>query len=51
MTNQAMGVCADACASKYEFSREEQDAFAMQSYKRSADAWNDGKFAFGGYSC
>ena len=42
--NQAMGVFADNCASKYEFTREEQDAFAMQSYKRSTDAWNDGKF-------
>ena len=42
--NQAMGVFADNCASKYEFTREEQDGFAMQSYKRSTDAWNDGKF-------
>ncbi|MCF7569151.1 acetyl-CoA C-acyltransferase [Sabulilitoribacter arenilitoris] len=40
----AMGVCADACANKYEFSRKDQDAFAIQSYKRSADAWNSGKF-------
>ena len=39
-----MGVCADACAVKYEFSREDQDAFAIQSYKRSADAWETGKF-------
>ncbi|MCF1191829.1 acetyl-CoA C-acyltransferase [Mangrovimonas sp. AS39] len=42
--NNAMGVCADACAVKYEFSREDQDAFAIQSYKRSADAWETGKF-------
>ncbi|MEM9362381.1 MAG: acetyl-CoA C-acyltransferase [Bacteroidota bacterium] len=41
----AMGVCADACATEYEFSREEQDAFAVQSYKRSADAWSSGKFS------
>lgn len=41
----AMGVCADACAIKYEFSREDQDAFAIQSYQRSADAWKAGKFA------
>jgi acetyl-CoA C-acetyltransferase len=41
----AMGVCADACATKYEFSREEQDAFAIQSYERSAKAWGEGKFA------
>lgn len=40
----AMGVSADACASKYEFSREEQDAYAVQSYKRSTDAWDSGKF-------
>ena len=40
----AMGVCADACATEYKFSREDQDAFAIQSYKRSADAWDAGKF-------
>ncbi|HBR53100.1 MAG TPA: acetyl-CoA C-acyltransferase [Flavobacteriaceae bacterium] len=41
----AMGVCADACATEYDFSREDQDAFAVQSYERSAKAWSDGKFA------
>ena len=41
----AMGVCADACATEYEFSREDQDTYAIQSYNRSADAWNAGKFA------
>jgi len=40
----AMGVCADACATEYEFSREDQDAFAIQSYERSAAAWEAGKF-------
>ncbi|MFD1615146.1 acetyl-CoA C-acyltransferase [Gelatiniphilus marinus] len=40
----AMGVCADACANKYEFSRADQDAFALQSYTRAAAAWNVGKF-------
>ena len=40
----AMGVCADACATEYKFSREDQDAFAVQSYKRSAAAWDAGKF-------
>ncbi|XMO85787.1 acetyl-CoA C-acyltransferase [Algibacter sp. AS12] len=40
----AMGVCADACATKYEFSREDQDAYAIQSYSRSAAAWDNGKF-------
>ncbi|HLN95349.1 MAG TPA: acetyl-CoA C-acyltransferase [Flavobacterium sp.] len=40
----AMGVCADACATEYNISREEQDAFAIQSYERSAQAWEAGKF-------
>ena len=40
----AMGVCADATASKYGFSREEQDAFAIASYQRSAAAWSEGSF-------
>lgn len=40
----AMGVCADACAQEYNFSREDQDAFAIESYKRSAAAWESGKF-------
>ncbi|MES2411095.1 MAG: acetyl-CoA C-acyltransferase [Bacteroidota bacterium] len=40
----AMGVCADLCATEYKITREEQDAFAIQSYDRSAKAWNAGKF-------
>jgi len=40
----AMGVCADATASKYGFTREEQDAFAIASYQRSAAAWSEGYF-------
>lgn len=43
--NNAMGVCADLCASEYKFSREDQDKFAIQSYERSAKAWSEGKFA------
>lgn len=39
-----MGTCGDACAEKYEFSREDQDAFAISSYERSATAWRTGKF-------
>lgn len=39
-----MGVCADACATEYNFSREEQDNFAIESYKRAAKAWEEGKF-------
>lgn len=41
---EAMGVCADLCASENNFSRADQDAFAIQSYERSAKAWEDGKF-------
>ncbi len=41
----AMGVCADACAVEHNFSREDQDNFAIQSYQRSAEAWKAGKFA------
>ena len=40
----AMGVFADSCANKYEFSREDQDKFAIQSYERSKSAWDSGKF-------
>jgi acetyl-CoA C-acetyltransferase len=40
----AMGVCADLCAKEHRFSRETQDAYAIQSYKRSAAAWESGKF-------
>jgi acetyl-CoA C-acetyltransferase len=42
--NSAMGVSADLCATEYTISREEQDAFAIQSYERSAKAWEAGKF-------
>ena len=42
--NSAMGVCADLCATEYNFSREDQDNFAIQSYERSAKAWESGKF-------
>lgn len=42
--NNAMGVCADLCASEYNITREEQDTFAIQSYNRSTKAWESGKF-------
>jgi len=42
--NQAMGVYADLCATEYKISREEQDNYAIESYKRSAEAWESGKF-------
>lgn len=40
----AMGVSADLCATEYKISREEQDNFAIESYTRSAKAWEAGKF-------
>ncbi len=39
-----MGVCADKCASENNISREDQDNFAIESYKRAAAAWDAGKF-------
>lgn len=42
--NFPMGNCAELCAKDMKFSREEQDAFAIESYKRSAAAWSAGKF-------
>lgn len=41
----AMGNAADFCAKECGITREEQDAFAIESYKRSQAAWNEGKFA------
>ena len=40
----AMGVFADACAAEYNFSRADQDTYAIQSYQRSAAAWEAGAF-------
>jgi acetyl-CoA C-acetyltransferase len=42
---QAMGNAAELCARECGISREEQDAFAVESYKRSQAAWQSGKFA------
>jgi acetyl-CoA C-acetyltransferase len=42
--NVPMGNCADLCAKEHNFTREEQDAFAIESYKRSAAAWSANKF-------
>ena len=42
--NVPMGNCAELCAKDMKFSREEQDAFGIESYKRSAAAWAAGKF-------
>ncbi len=43
--NGAMGNFADTCAKECNISREEQDAFAIESYKRSQAAWTNGHFA------
>ena len=43
---QAMGVFAEDCASKYGFTREAQDAYAIESLKRAATANTDGSFAW-----
>jgi len=39
-----MGICAETCAKSMEISRKEQDAFAIESYNRSARSWNEGRF-------
>ena len=39
-----MGTCGDLCASEYNFTREDQDNFAIESYNRSAKAWEKGNF-------
>jgi len=41
---RAMGNAAELCASECGITRGEQDAFAIESYKRSQAAWNEGKF-------
>ena len=44
-SNFAMGCAADITAADNKISREEQDAFAVESYTRSQAAWNEGRFA------
>ncbi len=39
-----MGNCAELCAKEMSFTREEQDAFAIESYQRAAAAWDGGRF-------
>ncbi|MGB0882226.1 MAG: acetyl-CoA C-acyltransferase, partial [Vicingaceae bacterium] len=39
-----MGVCAEKCATENNITREQQDAFAIESYNRSAAAWDAGNF-------
>jgi acetyl-CoA C-acetyltransferase len=40
-----MGNCAETCAAEYRFSREEQDAYALESYRRAREATEKGLFA------
>ena len=40
-----MGNCAELCAREKGISREDQDAFAVESYRRASKAWQDGKFS------
>jgi acetyl-CoA C-acetyltransferase len=42
--NFAMGFCGEHCAETYKITREEQDAFAIESYKRALAAWDAGVF-------
>lgn len=44
-SNTLMGNCAEICAKEYNFSREDQDNFAIESYTRAANAWQSGKFS------
>ena len=39
-----MGNCAEICAKDMNFTREDQDAFAIESYTRSAKSWEEGRF-------
>jgi acetyl-CoA C-acetyltransferase len=43
-TNESMGSCGELCAAKYEFSRKEQDDFAVRSYTRALEAQREGWF-------
>ena len=40
-----MGNAGEICAEKYQFSRQDQDAYATQSYKRAAEAYQNNYFA------
>lgn len=43
--NVPMGNCAELCAKEYAITREAQDEFAIESYKKTAAAWESGKFS------
>jgi acetyl-CoA C-acetyltransferase len=43
-SNQHMGMCGEKCAQQYKFSREDQDAYALESYRRAVKAITNGLF-------
>jgi len=45
LASEAMGETAENLAERYAVSREEQDAFALQSQRRAGEAWEAGRFA------
>ncbi len=42
--NFHMGSAAEICVKEHNFTREQQDAFAIDSYKKAQEAWNKGAF-------
>lgn len=40
-----MGTCAELCAKEYNITREDQDNFAVDSYKKATEAWKSGKYS------
>ena len=43
-SDQHMGMCGEKCAQQYKFSREDQDAYALESYRRAVKAITNGLF-------
>lgn len=46
-TDRHMGTCGDQCVTKYNFTREDQDNYSIESYQRAIKSWEDGFFAEG----
>lgn len=46
-TDRHMGTCGDQCVTKYNFTREDQDNYSIESYQRAIQSWEDGFFAEG----
>lgn len=44
-TKEMMGSSGDRCAKKFNFTREQQDAFALESYRRAGEAYKNGSFS------